>query len=36
VPVFWPQFCSAYDIAAAAYLAGLLKLGRIEPSPVGV
>jgi hypothetical protein len=29
VPVFWPQFCSAYDVAAAAFLAWLLGSGRI-------
>ena len=30
VPAFWPAFCSAYDLTAAAYLACLLKLGRIR------
>lgn len=25
VPTFWPAFCSAYDIVAAAYLAWLIK-----------
>jgi hypothetical protein len=24
VPVWWPSFCLSYDVAAAAYLAGLL------------
>ena len=24
VPVWWPEFCLAYDLTAAAYLAGLL------------
>ena len=28
VPVWWPAFCSAYDITAAAYLAWLLKSER--------
>lgn len=30
VPLWWPRFCSTYDVAAAAYLAGLLKVGRIR------
>jgi hypothetical protein len=30
VPGFWPPFCMAYDVAAAAYLAWLLKAGRIR------
>jgi hypothetical protein len=30
VPAFWPAFCSAYDITAAAYLAVMLKNGRIR------
>ena len=30
VPAFWPAFCSTYDVAAAAYLAWLLKMGRIR------
>lgn len=25
VPAFWPMFCSAYDITAAAYLAWLIR-----------
>lgn len=29
VPAWWPMFCLTYDIAAAAYLAGLLKRSRI-------
>ena len=29
VPGWWPQFCGAYDVAAAGYLAWLLKRGRI-------
>lgn len=30
VPVFWPAFCGAYDVTAAAYLAGLIRSGRIS------
>jgi hypothetical protein len=30
VPVFWPAFCGAYDVVAAAYLAWLLQAGRIR------
>ena len=30
VPSWWPEFCLAYDVTAAAYLAGLLKSGRIR------
>lgn len=30
VPAFWPAFCSAYDLTAAAGLAWLLKSGRIR------
>lgn len=30
VPGFWPPFCMAYDVVAAAYLAWLLKAGRIR------
>jgi hypothetical protein len=30
VPVWWPGFCFAYDVAAAAYLAWLLKSGRVR------
>jgi hypothetical protein len=32
VPDFWPQFCAAYDVVAASYLAWLLASGR---SPAG-
>ena len=28
VPDFWPAFCGAYDVTAAAYLAWLLASGR--------
>ena len=28
VPSFWPAFCGAYDVTAAAYLAWLLTSGR--------
>lgn len=30
VPAWWPQFCLAYDIAAAAYLAWLLWRSKIR------
>jgi ethanolamine utilization microcompartment shell protein EutS len=30
VPVWWPAFCGAYDVTAAAYLAWLLKARRIR------
>ncbi len=37
VPPWWPSFCSAYDLAAAAGLAWLLKSGRIRAAalPLG-
>jgi len=30
VPDWWPEFCLTYDVTAAAYLAWLLKSGRIR------
>jgi hypothetical protein len=30
VPDWWPEFCLAYDVTAAAYLAWLLRSGRIR------
>jgi len=30
VPHWWPAFCLAFDVTAAAYLAWLLKSGRIR------
>jgi hypothetical protein len=30
VPPWWPEFCAAYDIVAAAYLAWLIRSGRIR------
>ncbi len=30
VPVWWPQFCLAYDVTAGAYLAWLLRNRRIR------
>jgi hypothetical protein len=30
VPSWWPPFCFAYDVTAAAYLAWLLKSGRLR------
>ena len=29
VPAWWPGFCSAYDVAAAGFLAWLLASGRV-------
>lgn len=29
VPTFWPSFCAAYDVVAAAYLAALIRSGRV-------
>lgn len=28
VPIWWPQFCLAFDVTAAGYLAWLLRSGR--------
>ena len=30
VPAWWPAFCGAYDVVAGAYLAWLLKSGRVR------
>jgi hypothetical protein len=30
VPSWWPAFCLTYDVTVAAYLAWLLKTGRIR------
>ena len=30
VPIWWPAFCLAYDVTAAAYLAWLLGSGRVR------
>jgi hypothetical protein len=30
LPAFWPPFCAAYDVTAAAFLAWLLKSGRVR------
>ena len=30
VPTWWPAFCMAYDVVAAAYLAWLLRRGRVR------
>jgi hypothetical protein len=32
MPVWWPQFCMGYDVAAAGYLAWLLTSGRTRAS----
>lgn len=33
VPAWWPAFCGAYDLVAAAYLAVLLRTGRRRAGP---
>ncbi len=33
VPAWWPGFCLAYDVAAAAWLTGLLLRGTPAPAP---
>jgi hypothetical protein len=33
IPGWWPQFCAAYDVTAAAYLAWLLGSGRRRAKP---
>jgi hypothetical protein len=30
VPAWWPRFCLAYDVVAAAYLASLLSRSRVR------
>jgi hypothetical protein len=35
VPSWWPQWCFAYDVTAAAYLAWLLRSGRLRASAQG-
>lgn len=30
VPSWWPEFCLTYDVTAAAYLAWLLRSGRVR------
>jgi hypothetical protein len=30
VPAWWPEFCLAFDVTAAVYLAWLLRRGRIR------
>lgn len=30
VPTWWPEFCLAYDVTAAVYLAWLLTSGRVR------
>jgi hypothetical protein len=32
MPHWWPAFCGAYDVAAAAFLAWLLQTGRVPPT----
>jgi hypothetical protein len=33
VPTWWPPFCLAYDVTAAAYLAWLLRRSRLPARP---
>ena len=33
VPAWWPQFCSAFDVVAAAFLAGLIRLAKTPAKP---
>lgn len=33
VPSWWPDFCMSFDVAAAAYLAWLLKSKRVHVTP---
>ena len=33
VPAWWPEFCLGYDVAAAVYLAWLLRSGRVRVAP---
>jgi hypothetical protein len=33
VPAYWPAFCLTFDLAAAAYLALLLRTSRIAAKP---
>lgn len=35
VPTWWPPFCLAYDVVAAAYLAWLLARGRVPAAAGG-
>lgn len=32
VPSWWPEFCLAYDVTAAGYLAWLIQSGRVRAS----
>jgi hypothetical protein len=33
VPAWWPQFCSTFDVVAAAFLAGLIRLAKTPARP---
>jgi len=33
VPLWWPQFCSAFDVVAAAFLAVLIRLAKTPAKP---
>lgn len=32
VPIWWPGWCLAYDVVAAAYLAGLIVIRKASPT----
>ena len=36
VPVWWPAFCGAYDVAAAGYLSWRLTSGSARPASVAM
>jgi len=36
VPIWWPEFCLAYDVMAAVYLAWLLKSKRVRATAVRI
>ena len=36
MPAWWPGFCGAYDVVAAAYLATLLVRGKVRSGPQAV
>lgn len=35
VPAWWPELCLTYDLAAAGYLAWLMKSRRLRSAPAG-
>lgn len=36
VPDWWPGFCGAYDVAAALYLAWLIRSGRLSVNALSI